>query len=164
MRSAPSPSGDTISSTTGVDSSVGSNRSSRTRTSSTHAAIAPSSGSARWPVTPTRRRTGTRPAVVDMVASAYARVARPRTPAYVRRTGRRGRWHPMSATNIRATAGDTTSDRLVRAIDALDMSEKRKEWMRDRWLDQVQWFDRRALRANRRYSVLRIVAITGGVL
>jgi hypothetical protein len=70
----------------------------------------------------------------------------------------------MSATQIRATAGDTTQERLNRAIETLDMSEKRKEWMRDRWLDQVQWFDRRALRANRRYSVLRIVAISGGVI
>jgi hypothetical protein len=70
----------------------------------------------------------------------------------------------MSATQIRATAGDTTSDRLTHVIDTLDMSEKRKEWMRDRWLDQVLWFDRRALHANRRYSVLRIVAISGGVI
>ena len=70
----------------------------------------------------------------------------------------------MSATQIRATADDGTRERLLRVIETLDMSDRRKEWMRDRWLDQVRWFDRRALRANRRYSGLRIVAITGGVL
>jgi hypothetical protein len=70
----------------------------------------------------------------------------------------------MSATQIRANAGGTTQERLNRAIETIDMSEKRKEWMRDRWLDQVLWFDRRALRANRRYSLLRIVAISGGVI
>jgi hypothetical protein len=70
----------------------------------------------------------------------------------------------MSATQIHASAGDTTQTRLTRVIDTLDMSEKRKEWMRDRWLDQVLWFDRRALHANRRYSALRIVAISGGVI
>jgi Protein of unknown function (DUF4231) len=36
--------------------------------------------------------------------------------------------------------------------------------MRDRWLDQVEWFDQRARQANLRYSVLRVIAITGGVL
>jgi hypothetical protein len=70
----------------------------------------------------------------------------------------------MSATQISANAGGTTQERLNRAIDTIDMSEKRKEWMRDRWLDQVLWFDRRALHANRRYSLLRIVAISGGVI
>jgi hypothetical protein len=70
----------------------------------------------------------------------------------------------MSLTQGNATAGDTTRERLTRAIDNVDMSEKRKEWMRDRWLDQVLWFDRRARHANRRYSGLRIVAISGGVV
>jgi len=70
----------------------------------------------------------------------------------------------MSATQISANAAGTTQERLNRAIDSIDMSERRKEWMRDRWLEQVLWFDRRALRANRRYSLLRIVAISGGVI
>ena len=44
------------------------------------------------------------------------------------------------------------------------MEEDKKEWMRDRWLDQVLWFDKKAAQANRRHNILRIVAITGGVL
>jgi hypothetical protein len=69
----------------------------------------------------------------------------------------------MSATQTR-TPAEGTFDRLSRAVGSLDMSEKRKEWMRDRWLDQVLWFDRRALHANRRYAALRMIAIAGGVL
>ena len=65
----------------------------------------------------------------------------------------------MSVTQDHATAGDTTRERLTRAVDSVDMSEKRKEWMRDRWLDQELWFDRSARHSNRRYSALRIVAI-----
>ena len=70
----------------------------------------------------------------------------------------------MSDTEIPATTGGTTRDRLLRAIQMLAMHEDKKEWMRDRWLDQVLWFDGRARDANRRYAALRVIAITGGVL
>ncbi len=63
-----------------------------------------------------------------------------------------------------ANADTTNGARLARAIEMLGMSEDKKEWMRDRWLDQVSWFDRRAREANRRYYALRVIAITGGVL
>jgi hypothetical protein len=58
----------------------------------------------------------------------------------------------------------STAGKLERAINGLDMNEEKKEWMRDRWLDQVLWFDARAAQANVRHSVVRIVAIAGGVL
>ena len=70
----------------------------------------------------------------------------------------------MRDTETAAEAGATTREGLLRVIQLLDMSEDKKEWMRDRWLDQVHWFDRRARDANRRYSALRVIAITGGVL
>lgn len=70
----------------------------------------------------------------------------------------------MSDAQTLARNSDTTREVLVRAIDMIDMSKDRKEWMRDRWLNQVEWFDRRARQANQRYSVLRVIAITGGVL
>jgi Protein of unknown function (DUF4231) len=75
-----------------------------------------------------------------------------------------GRWLAMSDTEAPATAGGSTRDRLLRAIQVLSMHEDKKEWMRDRWLDQVLWFDGRARAANLRYSALRVVAIAGGVL
>ena len=70
----------------------------------------------------------------------------------------------MSITQTLARSGENNQERLQRAIEMLDMSEDRKEWMRDRWLDQVRWFDQRARLSNRRYYMLRVVAITGGVL
>jgi hypothetical protein len=44
------------------------------------------------------------------------------------------------------------------------MAEDKKQWMKDRWLDQVCWFDEKAVQVNRWHSALRIIAITGGVL
>jgi len=60
--------------------------------------------------------------------------------------------------------GGSAADKLERVISSLDMAEDKKEWMKDRWLDQVLWFDKSAARANLRHSGLRIVAIAGGVL
>ncbi len=60
--------------------------------------------------------------------------------------------------------GGSTADGLQRVIDTLDMEEEKKEWMRDRWLDQVLWFDKKAAQANARHSSLHVVAISGGVL
>jgi Protein of unknown function (DUF4231) len=59
---------------------------------------------------------------------------------------------------------EATAAQLTRVIDRLRMPAEKKEWMRDRWLDQVLWFDRRARQANRRHMALRITAIAGGVL
>jgi Protein of unknown function (DUF4231) len=53
---------------------------------------------------------------------------------------------------------------LERAINRLDMKEDNREWMKDRWLDQVLWFDKRAAQANLRHSGIRIVAVVGGIL
>jgi hypothetical protein len=60
--------------------------------------------------------------------------------------------------------GGSTADSLERVISTLDMEGEKKEWMRDRWLDQVLWFDKRAAQANARHSSLHVVAISGGVL
>jgi hypothetical protein len=53
---------------------------------------------------------------------------------------------------------------LERVISHLDMHEDKKEWMKDRWLEQVRWFDRKAVAASKRHYALRILAIVGGVL
>jgi hypothetical protein len=55
-------------------------------------------------------------------------------------------------------------ERLSGVIDSLDMTDDKKGWMRERWLEQVCWFDETAERANRRHSYLRVLAIAGGVL
>lgn len=70
----------------------------------------------------------------------------------------------MSTPNDPATGASADPEALDLIIRSLDMSEHKKEWMRARWLRQVRWFDRRAEQSNRRHSLLRVIAITGGVL
>ncbi len=53
---------------------------------------------------------------------------------------------------------------LERAIDQVHMTDDRKEWMKDRWLEQVRWFDHKAEVANDWHYLLRIVAICGAIL
>jgi hypothetical protein len=61
-------------------------------------------------------------------------------------------------------AQPSTYEQLEHVISKLDMTPDKREWMKDRWLAQVRWFDRKAVHANRWHSVLRVVAIGGGVL
>ena len=49
-------------------------------------------------------------------------------------------------------------------IDLVDLSDIQKRFLRSRWLDQVLWTEGKAPREQRRYHVLRVTAIAGGVL
>ncbi len=49
-------------------------------------------------------------------------------------------------------------------IDLLGLSDLQTRFLRSRWLDQVLWTEDRAAKEQRRYYVLRVVAILGGVL
>lgn len=49
-------------------------------------------------------------------------------------------------------------------IDLLTVGELEKRYLRSRWLDQVLWTEQQAARQQRRYYVLRVIAILGGVL
>jgi hypothetical protein len=49
-------------------------------------------------------------------------------------------------------------------IDALELGELQKRFLRSRWLDQVLWLSSKAKAAQRRYYGLRIVTIAGGVV
>ena len=53
--------------------------------------------------------------------------------------------------------------RLGTLVDSLDLSVLQKQFLRSRWLDQVVWMEGATKRAQRRYYVLRIVSILGGV-
>lgn len=60
-----------------------------------------------------------------------------------------------------AAAGDP----LRLAIDELtDLPARGATYLRDRWLDQLEWFERKAAANQRRYRQYRSVAIIGGVL
>ena len=49
-------------------------------------------------------------------------------------------------------------------IDRLDVSELRKEFLKNRWLDQVMWLEGRASKEQKQHFKLRMVTIIGGVI
>ncbi|MEO1183073.1 MAG: DUF4231 domain-containing protein [Cyanobacteria bacterium J06636_28] len=49
-------------------------------------------------------------------------------------------------------------------IDRLDISDLRKEFLKNRWLDQVMWLEGRATKERDRHYKLRLVTIIGGVI
>ena len=65
-------------------------------------------------------------------------------------------------------ASETTSDRSQREfgglIDAVQLDEREKQFMRARWLDQTVWFGRKAKQTQQRYYSWRLPAIVGGVI
>lgn len=56
-----------------------------------------------------------------------------------------------------------SSDRLSALLEGLDVEPFRKEILRQRWLDQVGWMGRQARRMRRRYQLLRVPVVLGGV-
>lgn len=49
-------------------------------------------------------------------------------------------------------------------LDDFDLDERQRRFVRARWLDQMAWFDTKARQAQRRYYLLRLVAIVGGLI
>jgi hypothetical protein len=49
-------------------------------------------------------------------------------------------------------------------IDAVELPDLHKRFLRLRWLDQMLWAERRAGQARDRYYALRLVSIVGGVV
>ena len=49
-------------------------------------------------------------------------------------------------------------------IDTLDLSDLQKRFLRSRWLDQVVWMEDKTAEAQKRYYLLRLTSIVGGVI
>lgn len=49
-------------------------------------------------------------------------------------------------------------------IDRLELNDLRKDFLKNRWLDQVMWLEGRATKERNRHYALRMVTIVGGVL
>ena len=49
-------------------------------------------------------------------------------------------------------------------VDALELSDVRKRFLRSRWLDQMFWLEDKAKQNQRRSITLRLITIAGGVL
>ncbi|MEO1404358.1 MAG: DUF4231 domain-containing protein, partial [Cyanobacteria bacterium J06635_1] len=55
-------------------------------------------------------------------------------------------------------------DTLGGLIDKLEISDLRKDFLKNRWLDQLMWLEGRATKERDRHYMLRLVTIIGGVL
>jgi hypothetical protein len=68
----------------------------------------------------------------------------------------------MTASSPRPPA-PASSDRLAALLEGLEIQPFRKEVLRQRWLDQVGWMGRQARKMRRRYQLVRIPIVLGGV-
>ena len=63
---------------------------------------------------------------------------------------------------------DSNSERKTRQyekiISGLRLGGLQKQFLHDRWLDQLVWFESKALANQRRYYVLRVMTIVGGLI
>lgn len=59
---------------------------------------------------------------------------------------------------------DALKQDLGALIDAVELPDLQKRFLRMRWLDQMLWAERRAGQARDRYYALRVIAIVGGVI
>lgn len=66
------------------------------------------------------------------------------------------------------TSKDSDSKRTKRQFEeiiaGLQLNELQKRFLRDRWLDQLLWFEHKAEVNQRRYYVLRLMTIVGGLI
>ena len=49
-------------------------------------------------------------------------------------------------------------------IDLLDIDDLQKRFIRSRWLDQMHWMSAKSKSAQKKYYILRLIAIVGGVI
>ncbi|MGB3615313.1 MAG: DUF4231 domain-containing protein, partial [Elainellaceae cyanobacterium] len=59
---------------------------------------------------------------------------------------------------------DYLKNTLGGIVDRLDISELRKEFLKNRWLDQLMWLEGKATKGRDRHNALRMITIVGGVL
>ena len=61
------------------------------------------------------------------------------------------------------TYADQLNEQFRQIIDGLTLDDLQKRFLRDRWLDQLVWFEGKSAHNQRRYYLLRLVIIVGGV-
>jgi len=63
---------------------------------------------------------------------------------------------------------ESNSERRTRQyekiISGLPLNELQKQFLHDRWLDQLVWFETKSVANQHRYYVLRVVTIVGGLI
>jgi hypothetical protein len=63
-----------------------------------------------------------------------------------------------------ATQPHKLKDQFEEMIDGITLGDLQKRFLRDRWLDQLLWFENKATANQHRYYALRLVTIVGGVI
>ncbi len=58
---------------------------------------------------------------------------------------------------------DWLKEEMGKLIDSLDLDDLPRQFLRSRWLDQVLWMEKKAASAQKRYYLLRLIVIVGGV-
>ncbi len=59
---------------------------------------------------------------------------------------------------------DWLTNNFSEMIAALDLDDRQKLIIKNRWLDQVSWMENKSTRSRNRYNWLRLIAIIGGVI
>jgi hypothetical protein len=49
-------------------------------------------------------------------------------------------------------------------VEAMDLTDLNKQFLRSRWLDQVLWMERRSVKGQTWYYIFRLTAIIGGII
>src|SRR5512142_3441127 len=75
-----------------------------------------------------------------------------------------GRPRPAGSTRVVVGEGEVVRQLLRPIVDRLDLPEVQRGFVRDRWLDQVVWLQRTVAVAQRRYYLLRLIAVIGAVV
>jgi hypothetical protein len=60
--------------------------------------------------------------------------------------------------------GEWLKKDLNSLIDALDLDDLKRHFLKSRWLDQVLWMEGKANTNQRRYYILRLTSIIGGII
>jgi hypothetical protein len=63
-----------------------------------------------------------------------------------------------------ARGNDDQSERMLALIEKLPLAEWQRDFVRDRWWDQITWMDATAKRCQRSHRAFRLVVIVCGVL
>ena len=66
----------------------------------------------------------------------------------------------MSATPAARTG---SSERLSQLLDEIQLEPLQRQLLRERWLDQIRWMSAKSRQARRRYYLLRLPTVVGGV-
>ena len=67
-------------------------------------------------------------------------------------------------TTAQAKTENPLKTRLMQAIDSLTLGKLEKQFLCNRWLDQLVWMDKRATSKRNYHYLWRLIAIVGGVL